>query len=62
MGSRAIHDLAHRFEGSLSAEHGLGILKSAEALRYKQPAELAALRAIRGALDPNRILNPRVLF
>jgi FAD/FMN-containing dehydrogenase len=40
-GSRAIHDLAHRFEGSLSAEHGLGILKSTEALRYKQPAELA---------------------
>ena len=61
-GSRAIHDLAHAFEGSLSAEHGLGILKSAEALRYKSEAELRAHRAIRHALDPKRIMNPRVLF
>jgi FAD/FMN-containing dehydrogenase len=61
-GSRAVHDLAHRFEGSLSAEHGLGILKTVEALRYKGEAEIAAMRAIRTALDPHRILNPRVLF
>ena len=61
-GSRALHDLAHRFEGSLSAEHGLGILKTVEALRYKGEDEVAAMRAIRAALDPQRILNPRVLF
>jgi len=61
-GSRAIHDLAHALGGSLSAEHGLGVLKSAEALRYKSPAELAAHRAVRRALDPARIMNPRVLF
>ncbi len=61
-GSRAIHDLAHEMGGSLSAEHGLGVLKSVEALRYKSAAELAAHRAIRAALDPKRIMNPRVLF
>lgn len=61
-GSRAIHDLAHELGGSLSAEHGLGVLKSAEALRYKSEAEVAAHRAIRAALDPGRIMNPRVLF
>ena len=61
-GSRAIHDLAASLGGSISAEHGLGVLKTAEAERYKAPAELAALRAIRAALDPNRIMNPRVLF
>lgn len=61
-GSRAIHDLAHELGGSISAEHGLGVLKSAEALRYKSPAEVAAHRAIRQALDPGRIMNPRVLF
>ena len=61
-GSRAIHDLAHELGGSLSAEHGLGVLKSAEALRYKSEAEVAAHRAIRAALDPKRIMNPRVLF
>jgi len=61
-GSRALHDLAHALGGSLSAEHGLGVLKSAEALRYKSETEVAALRAIRTALDPKRIMNPRVLF
>jgi len=61
-GSRAIHDIAVALGGSISAEHGLGTMKTAEALRYKAPAEVAALRAIRAALDPNRIMNPRVLF
>lgn len=61
-GSRALHDLAHELGGSLSAEHGLGVLKSAEALRYKSEAEVAAHRALRAALDPGRIMNPRVLF
>ena len=61
-GSRAIHDLAHELGGSLSAEHGLGVMKSAEAIRYKSETEVAALRAIRAALDPRRIMNPRVLF
>jgi FAD/FMN-containing dehydrogenase len=37
-------------------------MKSAEALRYKAPVEVAALRAIRLALDPKRIMNPRVHF
>jgi FAD/FMN-containing dehydrogenase len=37
-------------------------MKTAEALRYKSPVEVAAMRAIRQALDPKRIMNPRVLF
>lgn len=61
-GSRAIHDIAIALGGSISAEHGLGVLKSDEAAAYKSPAELAAMRAIRAALDPQRIMNPRVLF
>ncbi len=61
-GSRLIHDIAVSLGGSISAEHGLGAMKTAEALRYKAPAEVAALRAIRAALDPGRIMNPRVLF
>ena len=61
-GSQAIHDIAHELGGSLSAEHGLGVLKTEEALRYKSATELAVMRAIRPALDPKRIMNPRVLF
>ena len=37
-------------------------MKTAEAARYKSPVELEALRAIRLALDPKRIMNPRVHF
>jgi len=61
-GARIVHDLVHSLGGSISAEHGLGTMKTAEALAYKSPVEVAALRAIRAALDPGRIMNPRVLF
>ena len=61
-GARIVQDLAVSLGGSISAEHGLGTMKTAEALPYKSPVEVAALRAIRAALDPQRIMNPRVLF
>ncbi|WP_430423878.1 FAD-binding oxidoreductase [Phenylobacterium sp.] len=61
-GSRIVHDLVARLGGSISAEHGLGAMKTAEGARYKSQVELEAQRAIRQALDPRRILNPRVLF
>jgi FAD/FMN-containing dehydrogenase len=61
-GSRQVHDLVARLGGSISAEHGLGSMKTEEARRYKSPVEIAALVAIRNALDPKRIMNPRVLF
>ncbi|HLI67111.1 MAG TPA: FAD-binding oxidoreductase [Caulobacteraceae bacterium] len=61
-GARAVHDIAASMHGSISAEHGLGTMKSREALLYKAPVEVEALRAVRAALDPKRIMNPRVLF
>ncbi len=61
-GAKIVHDITASFSGSISAEHGLGAMKTAEALTYKDPIEVAALRAIRGALDPQRIMNPRILF
>jgi FAD/FMN-containing dehydrogenase len=61
-GARLVHDLVASLGGSISAEHGLGVMKTAEAASYKSPIELAALRAVRQALDPGRIMNPRILF
>jgi FAD/FMN-containing dehydrogenase len=61
-GAKIVHDITAAFGGSISAEHGLGAMKTAEALTYKDPIEVAALQAIRAALDPKRIMNPRVLF
>ncbi|WP_309643662.1 FAD-binding oxidoreductase [Phenylobacterium sp.] len=61
-GSRIVHDIVASMGGSISAEHGLGSMKTEEARRYKSPVEVAALSAIRLSLDPKRIMNPRVLF
>ena len=61
-GSRVIHDIVARYDGSISAEHGLGRLKTDEARRYKSPLEIATMQAIRKAIDPQRIMNPAVLF
>lgn len=61
-GSRIVHDVVARYDGSISAEHGLGRLKSEEVLRYKTPLEIETMAAIRRAIDPQRIMNPAVLF
>ena len=50
--------IAHEFGGSVSAEHGVGRLKVGDLERYSDPAKLNMMRAIKGALDPNGIMNP----
>jgi FAD/FMN-containing dehydrogenase len=56
--ARVVHDMVHAFEGSISAEHGIGQAKVDEITRYKSPAALAAMRAVKRALDPKGIMNP----
>ena len=56
--NRAVHDLVMRSSGSVSAEHGLGILRRDEAARYKSAVELKLMRAIKSALDPLGTMNP----
>ena len=53
-----VHDLAVSLEGSFSAEHGIGRLKVEALERYADPGKLAAMRAIKVALDPHGIMNP----
>jgi FAD/FMN-containing dehydrogenase len=48
--------------GSISAEHGIGIAKRNWIGLTRSPADMAAMRAVKAALDPNGILNPGVLF
>lgn len=55
---RVVHDMVDAMGGSVSAEHGIGRLKVGDLERYADPAKLAAMRAIKTALDPAGILNP----
>lgn len=59
--SRMVYDLVTAAKGSISAEHGIGQMKRAELLRQSDPARIAALRAIKAALDPQGIMNPEKL-
>jgi FAD/FMN-containing dehydrogenase len=54
----AVHACVQEFTGSISAEHGIGQLKRELLARHKNPVALAAMRAIKQALDPRGILNP----
>jgi len=53
-----VHDTVDEFGGSISAEHGIGRIKRADLQRYADPGKLAAMRAIKAALDPLGIMNP----
>ncbi|MEQ3625124.1 MAG: FAD-binding oxidoreductase [Celeribacter sp.] len=54
---RMVFDLVRDFDGSFSAEHGIGRLKVAELEHYGDPTKLTAMRAIKTALDPAGIMN-----
>ena len=55
---QAVHDLVDEMDGSVSAEHGVGRMKTQDLIRYGDPAKLAAMKAIKKALDPKGIMNP----
>jgi len=53
-----VHDIAVAMGGSISAEHGIGLLKREELRRYKDPVALDLMRTLKQALDPQGLLNP----
>ena len=59
---QVVHDIVKEFGGSISAEHGIGVMKVASLPRYKSHAELDAMRALKAAFDPKNILNPGKLI
>jgi FAD/FMN-containing dehydrogenase len=56
--NRVVHDIVARYQGSISAEHGLGQLRREEARRYKPAIEFELMERIKAALDPKGIMNP----
>ncbi len=57
-----VFDLVRCYGGSISAEHGVGLLKKSYLARYIEPAELTIMQHIKKSLDPNGIMNPGKIF
>ena len=53
-----VHGIVAKFGGSISAEHGIGVMKREELPHFKDATALAVMRSIKTALDPLNILNP----
>ncbi len=60
--SPRIFDVVQRFDGSISAEHGVGLLKR-DFLSYTRSAEeITAMHALKAVFDPNGVMNPGKLL
>jgi len=57
-----LYDAVDRYEGSFSAEHGIGQAKRAALVRYKSEAEIALMRAVKRTFDPDNRMNPGKLL
>ena len=53
-----VYDIVAAFDGSISAEHGIGVAKRGYLARYRSATELDLMRALKSALDPANTMNP----
>ena len=53
-----VFDMVMQFQGSISAEHGIGSLKVEKLPHYKSPVAIELMKTIKRALDPQNIMNP----
>ncbi|MFK7965367.1 MAG: FAD-binding oxidoreductase [Burkholderiaceae bacterium] len=56
--NKLTHDAVASFNGSISAEHGLGVLRRDESARYKSAVELKLMASVKHAIDPDNRMNP----
>ncbi len=56
--NETVHRLVTKFAGSISAEHGIGVMKRKALAQFKDPVALELMGTLKRALDPNDILNP----
>jgi len=56
--THAVQDIVIELGGSISAEHGIGVMKRADLARVKSAVEMDLMRRIKASLDPKGILNP----
>jgi FAD/FMN-containing dehydrogenase len=54
----AVFQVVAKFGGSVSAEHGIGVLKRDLLPKVKDPVAIELMRTLKRTLDPKNILNP----
>jgi FAD/FMN-containing dehydrogenase len=57
-----VYESIGKYDGSFSAEHGIGTSKLSAMSKYKDPVSLAVMKKIKEALDPKNIMNPGKLL
>jgi len=57
-----VYETATALGGSISAEHGIGVARRSDLARFKDRESMALMRAVKHAIDPTNVMNPRVLF
>ncbi len=57
-----VFEIVERYQGSVSAEHGVGMTKKPYLQYTRSEAEIAYLRGIKQVFDPNGIMNPGKIF
>jgi len=60
--SNQVFSLVQQYGGSVSAEHGVGLLKKPYLNYSRDPQEIEYMRLIKQAFDPNGVLNPGKVF
>ncbi|MDX9873267.1 MAG: FAD-binding oxidoreductase [Spongiibacteraceae bacterium] len=60
--SRQVFEIVQRYRGSVSAEHGVGLLKKDYLAYGRSAAEIELMRQIKRAFDPNGVMNPGKIF
>lgn len=60
--NQAVFETVQKYDGSISAEHGVGMTKKPYLGYTRAPEEIAYMQAIKRVFDPNNILNPGKIF
>lgn len=60
--SKWVMEIVEKYDGSVSAEHGVGMTKKAYLGYSRSEAEIAYMKAVKATFDPNNIINPGKLL
>jgi FAD/FMN-containing dehydrogenase len=60
--NKQVFETVQKYDGSISAEHGVGMTKKPYLGYSRSPEEIAYLKAVKQVFDPNNVVNPGKIF